>query len=120
MTATTRRAVFVTVSEKFTNSNQSWEYAGIFRNHSGEYRVHVRANAYEDQSYAKVSQWGVGGWQFYESLPTEEWYADAPRYGKKALDHDDHDHFNGIRNELLAILANGKWGLTDPPEIRPA
>lgn len=111
-------SVFITVSEDYTNRNQSWEYNGLFRNHSGEYRVHVRANAHEDQSHATISQWGLGGWLFYTSLPTEDWYADRPSYTKPQLTDDQVVYFQEIRDELLRRFAHARFNNQEAVEIR--
>lgn len=102
-------ADFQIVSEDFFNRNQSWCYAGIFRNRDATVRVDVRANAYEEQSEAKVSVWGSDGWAFFASLPTAEWYADAPRYVKRELTVEDEDVYRFVRNLLLDRLAIGLW-----------
>lgn len=92
------------VSEDYTHGRGYWAFAGVYRAGRGDaiLRVEIRADAYERQSYAKVSQWGVGGWQFHTSLPTEDWYEQTPSYVKRELTSDDHYTFEWIRHELLA------------------
>jgi hypothetical protein len=110
MTANRRAATFITVSEDIYNRGQSWNYAGVYCNNSGQYRVEIRANAYEEQSHATVSVWGVGGWLFHTLLPTDEWYADAPSYTQRELTTEHEELFRWVRDTLLNRLGRAKWG----------
>lgn len=98
----------VRVSEEYTHRSQSWCFTGIYRNHSGLYEVNVKKDAYADQSHAKISVWR-GKWEFFCSLPTEQWFSVLPSYTKRELSDEDRGAFIEIRNTLLSKLALGLW-----------
>lgn len=103
------------VSEDFSNRGQSWTFQGIYRAGRGSavLRVEIRANAYQEQSWAKIESWGAAGWRFFNSLPVEEWYELLPSYARKSLTGDDRRQFRFIAYELLERYCEALWGTTD-------
>ncbi len=104
---------FTQISSDLTHRSQSWEYASIWTVDDAQMRVHVRANAYEDQSHATLHMWSdQAGWVFYTSLPTEDWYADAPSYTRKRdrITSDDLDCFSDVEITLLNRFATATFG----------
>ena len=97
------------VSEEYTHRSQSWIFNGVYRKEGQLFEVEIWKNAYEGQSHAKVSIWGVGGWNHFISLPTEEWYSDLPSYTKQTLEHRDISAFQEGRDRLLVKLSVGLW-----------
>jgi hypothetical protein len=104
-------ARFQIISEDLYNRNQSWYFVGVYRS-SSVVRVEVRANAHEDQSHAKIEVWGRDGWNFHASIPTQDWYSDAPSYARKREDFE-LDVFHWLRDELILGYVRALWGAYD-------
>ena len=104
------------VSQEFTNRSQSWCFTGIYRTGYAMYEVDIRANAYDEQSWAKLSVWSgtEKGWKHFVSLPTERWYPNAPSYTRKELTPEDKAMFIEVRDILLGKLGKGLW---DDPHV---
>ena len=104
---------FTQVSSDLTNRHQSWVYTSVWTHDDAQIRIEVRANAYEDQSHANLSVWSeTSGWMFYTSLPTEDWYADAPSYTRKRdkLTGDNLDLFSDVEITLINRYATAVLG----------
>lgn len=104
------------VSEDFTRrAGNGHEFAGVYRAGRGSavLRVAIRQDAYAQQSYARISSWGIGGWQFHSELPVEEWRDLLPSYVKRELGFEDHNQFRWLAGELLERYCEAVWGTTD-------
>ena len=99
-----------TVSEDFYNRSQSWNFDGVYRNSGGCYRVAIRTSNREEQASAVIEVWGVGGWNFHASVPTNLWFGSAPSYVKRSLEAKDRAVFLSVRDMLLERLAGALWG----------
>ena len=60
------------ISEKLYNANQSWCYDSIVKIDEHKLRVSIRRNAYDSQSYCKISRWDGTKWHFITSKPIEQ------------------------------------------------
>lgn len=104
------------MSEDFTNRSQSWYYNAVYRigRTPGHDVLHVeiRANAYQDQSYAKIEVWGSSGWRWFNSLPVEDWYPTMPSYTKKTLTSPFIESFEFVAKELLERYCETMYGST--------
>lgn len=106
------------VSADWSNRGQSWTFTSVHTYacgaERGSVRVEIRANAYEDQSHAKLSVWSAqDGWLFHTSVPTEQWYSRAPSYVQKqsltegglAWKDDHYAVYTDVERELLERFA---------------
>ena len=60
-------------SERVYKGSQAWEYEGLYsfaRTH--RLKVHIRRNAYDDQSWARCYRWDGAKWQLVGSRTIEE------------------------------------------------
>jgi hypothetical protein len=108
------------VSEDFSNLHDSWTFQGLYRAGAGSavLRVEIRANAYKQQSWAKIESWRASGWEFFTSIPVEEWYGLLPSYTRRELSWEDTGQFRFFAGELLERYCEALWGTTDGIELR--
>ena len=58
------------IQEEFYCQDQSWNYLEVFQDDSGQrFRIEIRRNAYDNQSYARIKRWDGSQWQFVTSVP---------------------------------------------------
>lgn len=116
-TMTEELLVLEKISSDWNNTGHSWVYTSVhtFADHQfgkkaerGSVRVEIRADAYDFQSYAKISVWSATeGWLFHTSIPPAQWYERAPSYTrKKERWEDSHSEvFFDLESELLGRFA---------------
>jgi len=108
------------ISEDFSRGEHDWKFEGIYRIGS-DYLVHVaiRRNFYVFQSHAKIESWGVGGWNYFASIPPSEWHALLPGASQKTLHGGDREQFLFIGGELLGRYCEAKFDSLSY-ELRPS
>jgi hypothetical protein len=111
------------IDNSLENTSQSWVFTSLWRVPvvSGEQlwlpkqiRIEVRANAYEDQSRATLSEWS-DGWKFFTGIPTDEWYAEAPSYttrDKAKLQVKHLNMFTYLEQRLIQTFMRATYGPT--------
>lgn len=52
------------ISEQCYNNSASWYYTVVLDQKGHKFRIEIRRNARDDQSYAKISRWDGSQWQF--------------------------------------------------------
>jgi hypothetical protein len=60
------------ISERFYNASHSWIYEKTLSSNRHKLKVVIRRNAYDDQSYARVSRWGGSKWEVVVNMPISE------------------------------------------------
>jgi hypothetical protein len=79
-------------------------------------RVEIRCGAYEDQSHARLSEFSESrGWLYFTSIPTDQWYADAPSYTTKLrakLIVKNLLMFSRVEETLLQTFVRATYGPT--------
>jgi hypothetical protein len=80
------------VKQNLWQSGQSWQFESIVSISNDDetqretFRVDIRRNAYDDQSYWRVEVWRQNGWTFVTSLPCMMAASAAVSYVQKDVD----------------------------------
>jgi hypothetical protein len=61
---------YLTISESLVPYPQGWNYVKVVKANKN-FRVEIRVDAYDFQSYARVKAWDGSKWEFVHSIPFE-------------------------------------------------
>lgn len=92
-----------TIQADFSNHSQSWFYTKISILGSKKYRIRIRRNAYDFQSYAVAELWNGQEWKEVISRPIEKMLCSKVSYTKETLTLDETGFFEFDAEELLAL-----------------
>lgn len=108
------------LSERIWNGEQSWHLESLHQVNGNKVQVHIRRNAYDDQSYAEIKVWSdaLNTWETVQRLPgdaglavcrTTPHYSGVPvhriSYTRQELDADQLALFEEDRVALLDYAA---------------
>lgn len=60
------------IQSDFSNHNQSWSYTQVIEESDKKFRVRIRRNAYDNQSFAVAELWTGTDWNQIISRPIEK------------------------------------------------
>jgi hypothetical protein len=95
------------IAEQTYNHSQSWNYDLIVVSSGVRYRVEIRRNAYDFQSWAKVSRWDGTKWHPVYNEPIESCRCKSISYVERDVQHDVFRP-DALRLLETAIAINGK------------
>lgn len=92
------------ISVRCWNQNRSWCYEATYKIDNHRFRVEIRRNAYDEQSFARVSRWDGAQWHKVCSKPISECHCKTVSYVRadvtaKDFERDELD----LRLEAIAI-----------------
>lgn len=61
---------YLTISETLVPYTQGWNYVKVVTVNK-KFRVEIRVDAYDFQSYARIKAWDGSKWEFVHSIPFE-------------------------------------------------
>lgn len=93
------------IRENTYNESQSWHYELIIGKYSKRLWLQIRRNAYDFQSYAKISLWSGERWQLVYNEPIEYCECSKVSYIDKKVTRDafiaDAERIIGIAESIL-------------------
>ena len=88
------------ISEKCYHQDQSWYYTAVLDQNGHKFRIEIRRNAYDDQSYAKISRWEGSQWQRVHDKPIMDCHCHRISYVQEGVTIED---FSVDANVLLKV-----------------
>lgn len=92
------------IQSDFNYSQQSWHYTQLVKVGDTKFRIRLRRNAYDFQSYAVIERWNGEEWKEVLSRPIREMLCKDVHYYSEQLSSEQKGFFE-FDAEALLLLA---------------
>lgn len=93
----------IVILEDLEHSQQSWNYTKVVKVGDTRFRIRLRRNAYDFQSYAIVERWNGEEWKQVLSRPISEMLCKEIGYYEELLTAEQKGFFEFDADALLKI-----------------
>lgn len=91
------------IQDDLNNRNQSWNLERITVTDVGRFRIRIRRNAYDEQSWGIAEVWTDAGWSQVVHRDINELRCKSSSYVRKVLTPGMTGDFDQDANDLLAM-----------------